>query len=190
MKRSLGFHWLPVDDICVFDEPGEFGIKSDGSAGSSHFQSLVFTDLNDSADEILELIEVVEDRVAGKTSPETVMNGIDGSVYFFRGDVLAGSENKESSAVLLTSDNFLRVLRAIYDVFTSEDFRNPDVSFADVGYEIIAEGLDAWDEYEHRGGKYTRWKLDPKRCEMVYDGMPKDMKYPHPIPPHLLELCE
>ena len=195
MQRKIGFHWLSFDNISVFDKPGRFGIKGYGHEGyqsiaSSQLVSLIVTDLENTAGDVMGLVETIEARVAGAPGPPNLMSGMDGSVYLANGVVLVNSDVVEEYAVLLTSDSLMKVLRGVHAVFTSPDYRNPDASFDDVHYEVLAEGEAAFDGYVERGGTYTSWQFDPKKCTFVYEGMPDDMVYPHPIPQGFKDLCE
>ena len=194
-KRSIAFTWLPFDGQFILDEPGEHGIRHDGSPASTQLTVLITTDLSETngdldPESLLSLANRIESMQAGDPSPEHIMDGVDGYVFFSQGAVLIASSVDEDSALLIEPDELKRVLRSVHAVFAGGDFRNPGATFEDIVFSVMIEGNDAKEEYERRGGGYSAWEFDPKKCTFTYEGQPDDFVYPGPIPPGLQELCE
>ena len=138
-KRSIAFTWLPFDGQSILDEPGEHGIRHDGSPASTQLAVLITTDLSETngdldPESLFGLANRIESMQAGDPAPEHIMDGVDGYVFFSQGVVLIASSVDEDSALLIEPDELKQVLRSVHAVLAGPDFRNPDTTFEAVSY--------------------------------------------------------
>ena len=155
--------WIPYQTGFNYNKPGRWTIYPD-TDDASELWTFLRIDLEYERERVarcLDAVERFERGVAkqgyieeGYAPPGVVSSGNDGAVYYGNGHVLIASDYEDNDRVLMTSEQFKRVLQHVLKTMDHPDYRNPDTEdpFEPLTIEIITDGEAAGDEYYKRGG--------------------------------------